>query len=274
MKYILIVMTTLLSTALKAQHSLEKIWETDSVFLFSEGVVPEPGGKFLFVSNTIGNPMAKDGKGSISKVGFDGKIIDLNWVTEGMNAPKDIQVFKNLIYLADLDEVIVVDIDKAAVVQRIRIEGATLLHNFAIDTKGIVYVSDLFAGKVYRIENGKPALYLEGLGYAAGMLSIGTDLYVLTGGNLVKADKDKKLTTIATDMDNRMNGIQLVKDKEFLITSWGGIMYYVNADGSHQVLLDNRDKNIPGGIIYFDAEKSTVYMTSDQHNVLYAFKLK
>ena len=127
MKYILIVMTTLLSTALKAQHSLEKIWETDSVFLFSEGVVPEPGGKFLFVSNTIGSPMAKDGKGSISKVGFDGKIIDLNWVTEGMNAPKDIQVFKNLIYLADLDEVIVVDIDKAAVVQRIRIEGATLL---------------------------------------------------------------------------------------------------------------------------------------------------
>ncbi|MBS1975464.1 MAG: ATP/GTP-binding protein, partial [Bacteroidetes bacterium] len=136
---------------LKAQHSLQEIWQTDSVFQFSEGVVPSEDGKLLYVSNTIGNPIEKDGQGSISTVGLDGKVINLNWVT-GMNAPKDIQRYKNLIYAADLDEVVVIDADKAAIVTHIKIEGAQLLHNIAIDKKGIVYVSDLFAGKIYKIE--------------------------------------------------------------------------------------------------------------------------
>lgn len=270
----ILALVTLVNFAAIAQHSLELVWKTDSVFKFSEGVVPEPGGKFLFVSNTIGSPMEKDGKGSISKVGFDGKIIDLNWVTTGMNAPKDIQVYKNLIYVADLDEVIVVDINKAAVVQTIKIEGARLLHNFAIDKNGIVYVSDLFAGTVYKVENGKASLYLEKLGYAAGMLAVGSDLYVLTGGNLVKADKDKNITTISKGMDNRMNGLAMVNEKEFLVTSWGGIMYYVNADGTNQVLLDTTKQRIPSGIIYYDQKTKIVYMTTDERNVLKAFKVK
>lgn len=261
-------------SAAYAQHSVELVWQTDSVFKFSEGVIPSEDGTFLYVSNTIGNPMAKDGQGSISKVGLEGKIINLDWVTTGMNAPKDIQRYKNLIYVADLDELLVVDANKAQVVQRIKIEGATLLHNIAIDAKGVVYVSDLFAGKVHRVENGKPSLYLDKLGYAAGLLSVGTDLYVLTAGNLVKADAAKNLTTLAKGMDNRMNGIQRVNDNEFLVTSWGGVLYYVNADGSHQVLLDTQKQQIPAGILYYDAKTKIVYMTSDQHNVLYAYRLK
>lgn len=261
------------TTSLQAQHSLDLVWQTDSVFQFSEGVIPSQDGKLLYVSNTIGNPMGRDGKGSISTVGLDGKLINLDWVT-GMNAPKDIQRYKNLIYAADLDEVVVVDANKAAIIQRIKIEGATLLHNIAIDEKGVVYVSDLFAGKVYKVEDNKATLYLEGLGYAAGLLSDGSDIYILTAGNLVKADANKKLTTISTGMDRNTNGIQMLNDKEFLVTCWSGIFYYVNADGSNQVLLDNRSKEIPCGIIYYDPKTKIVYMTSDQHNVLYAYKVR
>ncbi|MFV0270772.1 MAG: hypothetical protein ACK5HZ_03680 [Macellibacteroides fermentans] len=261
-------------TLMSAQHSLERVWETDSVFQFCEGIALDAGGEFLYVSNTIGNPMEKDGKGSISKVSLDGKVINLDWVTSGMNAPKDIQVFKNLIYIADLDEVLVIDADQSKITQRIHIDGTTLLHNIAIDTNGIVYVSDLFAGKVYRIEDGKPTLYIDNLGYAAGLLSLGTDLYVLTAGNLIKVDKNKKMTTISTGMDHRMNGIQMVNDKEFVVTSWGGIMYYINADGTNQVLLDTRDKHIPCGIIYVHPKSKVIYMSSDQHNILYAFTIK
>jgi hypothetical protein len=258
----------------RAQHSVELLWQTDSVFRFSEGVVPEPKGKYLYVSNTDGSPMAKDGKGSISKVGLDGKIINLNWVTTGFNAPKDIQIFNNLLYAADLDEVIVVDITKEAVVQTIKIEGSRLLHNFAIDDKGVVYVSDLFSGTVYKIENGKPSLFLDKLGYAAGMIASDTDLFILTGGNLIKVDKDKNITTLFKGMDQRMNGLARVNDKEFIATSWGGIMYYINADGSNQVLLDTREQRIPCGIIYYDQKKKILYMTTDERNILKAYKVK
>lgn len=261
------------SNPLQAQHSLEPIWNSGPVFKFSEGVIPSADGKFLYVSNTIGSPMAKDGEGSISTVSLDGKIINADWVT-GMNAPKGIQRYKNLIFTADLDEVVVVDIEKAAIVNRIKIEGASLLHQFAIDKNGVVYVSDMFAGKVYKIENGKPSLYLENLGYAAGLLLKGTDLYIVSAGKLLKADKNKNITTVSEGMDERGNGVQMVKDNEFLVTCWSGLMYYVNADGSNQVLLDNREQQIPCGIMYYNPEKKIVYMTSDQHNVLFAYRVK
>ena len=191
-----------------------------------------------------------------------------------MNAPKDIQRFKNLLYLADLDEVVVVDIEKAIIIKHIKIDGARLLHNIAIDKNGIVYVSDLYAGKVHRIENGKSSVYLDSLGYAAGMLAIGSDLYILTAGNLVKADKNKKVITLSKGMDQRLNGIQMVNKNEFIITSWGGVVYYVYEDGSNKILLDTREKRIPAGMIYFNPEKRVLYMTSDQHNIVYAFRLK
>lgn len=273
-RFLTIVLIWYFHQGLTAQHKLELVWQTDSVFQFSEGIVPGPDSTYLFVSNTIGNPMGKDGAGSISKVGLDGEIIDLNWVNSGMNAPKDIQRFQNLLYVADLDEVIVIDINKSLVVQSIKVEGAGLLHNLAIDSHGIVYVSDLFAGTVYRIEDGKPEAYLSGLGYAAGLLSVGSDLYVLTDGNLIKSDKHKNITTISTGMDQRMNGIAMVSENEFLVTSWGGVMYYVETDGTNEILLDTRVQHIPCGIIYFDPQKQTVYMTTDERNILKAYKLQ
>jgi DNA-binding beta-propeller fold protein YncE len=267
------ILSVLGSLSASAQHSLEKVWQTDSVFQFSEGVVLDPGKNLLYVSNTIGSPMERDGKGSVSTVGLDGKIINLNFV-EGMNAPKDIQLYKDHLYAADLDEVVVIDVNKPGITQRIKIDGARLLHNIAIDAKGIVYVSDMFAGRVYRIENGTPSVYLDNLGYAAGLLSAGSDLYVLKGGSLIKADANKQVTTIAKGLDNQLNGITMVKPNEFIVTSWGGRMYYINADGTNQVLLDTRSKQIACGIVYYDPKKNIVYMTSDQDNVLYAFNIK
>ena len=268
-----------LSFSSLAQHRIEKIWETEPVLEFSEGVVPDPSGKFLFVSNTIGNPMAKDGIGTISKVGFDGKIMDLAWV-EGLNAPKDIQIFGNKIYVADLDEVIVVDIAKGEISERILIDGARLLHNIAFDDKGGVFVSDMFTGKIHLIQNGQISTYVENMQAAAGLYWEKGDLYVLTGafqgpdaGKLSKVSPDKSVTVIASGMDGRMNGLQKVKEGEFLASNWGGVLYYINADGTVETLRDTRDQNIPAGILYYNPKTEILYISSDQHNILYAFKL-
>lgn len=284
MKKRVIIVSTLigglfLSIDSLAQHKIEKIWETEPVLEFSEGVVPDPSGKFLFVSNTIGNPMAKDGIGTISKVGFDGKIIDLAWV-KGLNAPKDIQIFDNKIYVADLDEVIVVDIAKGEVSERILIEGARLLHNITFDDKGGVFVSDMFTGKIHLIQNGQISTYIENMQSAAGLHWENGNLYVLTGsfqgpdsGKLNKVAPDKSVSVLASGMDGRMNGLQKVKEGEFLASNWGGVLYYINADGKVETLRDTRDQNIPAGILYYNPETNSFYISSDQHNILYAFKL-
>ena len=57
----------------------------------------------------------------------------------------------------------VVDAKKGAIVQRIPVAGAQLLHNIAIDPAGIVYVSDLFTGKIHRIKGQEVTTYLENL---------------------------------------------------------------------------------------------------------------
>jgi glucose/arabinose dehydrogenase len=257
----------------QAQPTLEKLWETKAVLKFPEAVVLEPNGQFLFVSNVDGNPMAKDGKGSIGKIGLDGNVMDVDWV-KGLDAPKGIGLYKTRLYVADLSDVVVIDVEKAAIVERIPIKGARLLHNIDIDAKGVVYVSDMFAGKVFRIEGSEVSTYLENLRGPAGLLVDGTGLYIYTGEGLLKADADKKVTTVAKGLDGRANGIARVKGKEFILTSWGGIAYYVSEDGSNQVLFDTRESRIAAGISLYDPGKRVMYMTTDGHNTVIAYSLK
>jgi hypothetical protein len=66
----------------------------------------------------------------------------------------------------------------------------------------------------------------------------------------------------------------MVNKKEFIIISCGGVVYYVNADGSNQVLIDAREQRIAAGIIYYNAEKRILYITTDEQNVVYAYHLK
>ena len=79
----------------QAQHQLVKLWETDSTLKVPESVFFDGKNKVLYVTNIDGKePWGKDGKGSVGKVGLDGKIIAVDWVT-GLNAPKGMGLFKN-----------------------------------------------------------------------------------------------------------------------------------------------------------------------------------
>lgn len=51
-----------------------------------------------------------------------------------------------------------------------------------------------------------------------------TALWVVHGDGLLKFDAAKTRTTVSTNMDGRANGIVMVKDREFIVTSWGGVV--------------------------------------------------
>lgn len=261
-----------MSANLFAQHSLEKIWETDQLLRFPEAPVFAPDHSYLFVSMVDGQPLQKDGKGQIAKIGLDGKIINLDWVT-GLDAPKGMGLYNGKLYIADLTVLAIVDIEKAEVVERIPVENSRLLHNIYIDENGVVYVSDLFTGKVHRVENGKVTTYLENLQGPMGVLKDGDDFYVFTAAGLIKVDKQMNRTTITDGMDGRANGIVKIKEKEFFLTGWGGHAYYINADGKKEDLLNTSAQNIAAGMTAFDADKGIVYMSTDQHNTLCAFRI-
>ena len=274
MKSILLGIAALSASFSFAQeHQLTKIWETDTLLKTPESALFYKKGGFLFNSNIDGKPAEKDGKGSIGKVALDGKIIKVDWVS-GLNAPKGLGVFGNKLYAADLDEVVVIDIKKAKIIQHIPVEGATFLNDIAVDQKGVVYVSDTRTFKVHKIEDGKVTTLLDKLKGPNGLYCDLDKLYVLDKGSLLKVDADKKIITIADGMDPSTDGLEKVVDGEFLVTSWAGIAYYVKADGSKQVLFDNRTKKINSADIGFDPEKKIVYVPTFYGNKIVAYQLK
>ena len=127
---------------------------------------------------------------------------------------------------------------------------------------------------MHRIENGIPTVYLENMKSANGVLAVGTDLYVLTNGSLQKADANKNLTTVADGMDPSTDGIEMVKENEFIVSCWNGIVYYVKSDGSKQVLFDTREQKINSADIGYDAKNKIVYVPTFFKNSIYAYKLK
>jgi hypothetical protein len=256
------------------QHQLVKKWETDSLFKVPESVLYDAGNKVLYVSNIDGtDPWGKDGKGSVGKLGVDGKIIAVDWVT-GLNAPKGMGLFKGKLYVADVDNLAVIDIVKGSIVKTIPVDGAKGLNDVTIDKNGVVYVSDSKTMQIFRVENDKPELYLDKLKGPNGVLMRGDDFYILDAGGAYKVEKDKSLTKIADGMDGGTDGIENVSGNDFLVSCWSGTIWFVHADGTKEKLLDTTKEKKNTADIGFDAKTKTVYVPTFWRNSVVAYEVK
>lgn len=251
---------------LLAQHSLEKIWESDSLTLRTpESVLYDSTSNSLYVSSM--------GSGTIVRMDLDGKVIRKDWVT-GLNSNKGSALFNGLLYTAEPSGIAVIDVDKASIVKRIPVEGAQMLNDIAMDSKGVIYVSDTRAARVYRIEGDKPTVYLENMPGANGLLTVNTDLYVLTSTSFQKVDANKVITKIADGFESGLDGIVIIAENEFVISNYQGILYYVKADGAKQLLLDTRANRIMSNDISYNSKTKTLYVPSFGTNRVIAYKVK
>jgi len=265
-KILLSGILVLVSSTLFAQHSLEKLWETDSLTLRNpESVLYDSTSNSLYISSM--------GSGSIVRMDNNGKVITKDWVT-GINSNKGSALFNGLFYTAETSAIAVIDVDKGTIVKRIPIEGAQMLNDVAMDSKGVIYVSDTRAARVYRIEGNKPSGYLENMPGANGLLTANTDLYVLTSTNFQKVDANKVITKIADGFESGLDGIVMIAENEFIISNYQGILYCVNADGTKQILLDTRANRIMSNDISYDSKTKTLYVPSFGTNRVIAYKVK
>lgn len=264
-KSLLVAVMMLTGSTSFAQHSLQKLWESDSTTVKGpESVLYDAKSNSLYVSSM--------GSGSVVRMGLNGKIIKSDWVT-GLSANKGSALYNGLFYTAETAAVAVIDVAKASIIKRISIEGAIMLNDLAVDSKGVVYVSDTRAGKVYRIERDKPALYLENIPGANGLLTVNSDVYVLGSTTFQKVNAAKEVTTLADGFESGLDGIVMVADGEFVLSNYKGMLYYVKADGSNQVLLDTRAQRIMANDISYDSKTKTVYVPSFGTNRIIAYTL-
>jgi photosystem II stability/assembly factor-like uncharacterized protein len=213
------------------------------------------------------------GAGTIVRIDVDGKVIKNDWIT-GLKSNKGSALYNGLLYTAETSAVAVIDVDKASIVKRIPVEGSQMLNDVAIDSKGIVYVSDTRGAKVYRIEGDKPSVYLENMPGANGLLVVNTDLYVLTSTSVQKVSNSKQITKIADGFESGLDGIVMIKENEFIISNYQGILYYLTGDGTKQLLMDSRANRIMSNDIGYDSKTKTLYVPSFGTNRVIAYKVK
>jgi hypothetical protein len=255
------------------QHSLVKVWETDSLMEVPESVLPDYKNKVLYVSNINGKDAWGKNRGSIGKVGLDGKIILVEWVG-GLHAPKGMGLYKNYLYVADLTEVVVIDTAKSEVIKRIPVPNAEGLNDITIDPKGIIYVSDSKTKRVYRIKGNDANPHVEGLQGPNGILWLKENLYILDKGGLYKVEYDRKLTRLADGMEGGTDGLVAVYDKEFIVSCWAGVIYYVFPDGNKEILLDTRREKINAADISYDPATRMLYVPTFWKNSVVAYEVK
>jgi DNA-binding beta-propeller fold protein YncE len=261
-------------TALSQKHQLVQLWETDSVFKVPESVVFDAKNKMLYVSNIEGtDPWGKDGKGSIGKMSADGKVIAAQWVT-GLEAPKGMGLYKQKLYVADMTDLVVIDVTKGQIEKRIPVTGAQGLNDVSVDDKGVVYVTDSRGKKLYKVTNGVSELYLENLKGPNGVLRRGNDLYILDAGGAYKVNADKSLSLVVDGMEGGTDGIENIKGNDFIVSCWAGTIYYINEDGTKELLKDTRPQKWNTADLGIDPKKKVIFIPTFWKNTVIAYEVK
>ena len=273
-KSLAVFISMMLATAAQAATpKLEKKWETPATLKVPESVYFDAKRSVLYVSNIDGEPWGDDQQGSIGKVGLDGKVIAAEWV-KGLSAPKGMAIHDNMLYVGDMSNVVVIDIEKGSIAKRIAIPEAKGLNDVAASPDGVIYVSDSPGKKVFAIKDGKPSVLLDNLKGPNGLLFHSGELYVTDGTGAHKVGKDGKLKEISGGMEGVLDGLEPVSKDEFLLSTWQGTIYYIKADGSNEVILDTREQKINAADIGYDPKKRIVYVPTFFKNSVAAYELK
>lgn len=254
MRWTLVACLALWTGILRAESRLEEQLTVSTGLMKPESAYWDAGDQVLYVSN-IGNDFnKKDGSGYLSKYSLEGKPLEVKWVT-GLNAPKGIRTFKNMLYVTALDEVIAIDKKTGKVVHTIPVEGSKFLNDIAVDAGGTWYVADTNLGRIYTLSpDGKVAIFADGpeTQFPNGVLVEGDKLVVggwakkqaadgkvVVNGQLYAFDlKTKKQSFITKEPLGSLDGVEVDGNGGYTVTDWlAGKVFHVSADGTATTLL-------------------------------------
>lgn len=225
--------------------------------VFPESSYFDPASKSWFVSNLGPSfaPDAQDGDGFISRLETGGRVTQ-RWV-DGLDAPKGLRAFKGKLFVADIDELVVIDIAKAAISARVRLPGASIANDVDLDRAGNAYVTDWTGNRIYRVDRrGRATVLLASpkLEGPNGILVEGGELTIAAWGTNIQpsapwgTDEPGRLLRVniarrtirPLGSGERIGGLDgLERDgSSYLATDWaGGRVLRIAPDGSHETLF-------------------------------------
>jgi hypothetical protein len=224
-----------------------------------ESVAYDPVGKVFYTSD-FGpelKPADKDGKGKITKVSLDGKILEDGFLPakgQTLNKPKGIWIVGNRLWVTDIDSVWVFDL-KTKEGKKLELPGVTFANDVAV-VNGALYVSDNRSDQLVRVE---PADFLKSKTAPkitvvfAGKSINPNGLYPGKNGALLMVgfkakDEPRGIYSMAPGKDpvelsdkiGMLDGLYQMKDGDLLATDWvsGSLFRWNKKDGMQKLATD------------------------------------
>ncbi|MBO1256999.1 hypothetical protein J3L16_14995 [Alteromonas sp. 5E99-2] len=227
--------------------TLTPIWETEG-FKMPESVVYDERRQKIYVSNINGGPIERDNNGSVGVMNADGSNPKIEWV-KGLSSPKGMDLHGNKLYVADVGDLVVIDVDSGEITARYPAPSSKVLNGLDVTDDGTVFVSDWLGSKIYKLKDHKLELWLDDkeLNFPNGLFVSNGYLYVSTWGTNPKADfttdtsgtflkvslKSKKIEVLNSGTPwMNLDGIHKVNKKDFFVTDFiKGELLVINTKG-------------------------------------------
>ena len=260
-----------------APVSLTQLWKSDTLLRTPESVQYDPQRQLLYVANinkvNVENP---DGDGFITILNTDGKISNLKWA-RGLNDPKGMGILGNSLFVADLKDLVEIDLKTGVIIKRHAAINSVMLNDVSVSPRDEVFVSDSRGHKLYRYADGKMELYLDdpNLQGPNGVFAEKDYMIVASAGtgNLWKLDYTTKKYTSWAMTNKTADGI-LRYGNDYLISCWHGEVYYVKPDGKVWKLIDSKEPQTNTADFGYIPNQKTVLIPNFYKNTVTAYQIK
>ncbi len=266
-------------------HKLEHSWELDG-FKNPESVVYDKRLNLLYVSNVNGGPNDKDSNGFISIVSVNGNMLNEKWVA-GLNAPKGLAVYDRTLYVADIDELVAIDIDHGRIINRFKVDDAKFLNDVDNADNGDIYVSDMVLNRIHKLSGDDFQIWIEseeldnpnGLHFTEDDIIVGcwgkmTDGFATeVAGHLKRISiTTKNISSIGDGSPvGNLDGVEGSDELGFYVTDWlNGGLFHIKSNGEMTKLLELSQGSADHELVI---KKDLILIPMMKDNKLFAYKI-
>lgn len=225
-------------------------------FVHPESVAYDPVRRVLYAGQfgSVLKPTLKDGKGRISQVSLEGKVLAEKCLPTGnqvLEKPKGTWIQGDRLWVTDIDSVWVFDLVTRNG-KKVSLPGAKFANDCTV-VESVLLVSDTGGNRIYRVRpadwlTGAAAevtVWVDGLNFSpnglfpagdGSVLAVGYDMGGTDQG-IYSLDSRGKVSVLAEGL-GQLDGLAQMKDGKLLITDWksGGLMQW-SKEGGYKLIV-------------------------------------
>jgi hypothetical protein len=183
----------------------------------------------------------------------------------------------NTLYVADLDELVSIDLEGGTIINKLKIDGASGLNDITPGENGKIYMSDSNAGKIFQYENGEASIFhSDAPGRPNGLLMVQGQLLVAfsQAAQFVSYDLNTLEKTVIAEQIGAGDGITLTNESNtYLVSDWNGEIFIIGNEDEKQSLLNTKEQSKNTADIWFIQEENLLLVPTFFDNRVVAYNL-